>query len=49
MRAAAAGDSAWSARILSPGFKLERRVLRRARVKIERADAAAEPPGEKHD
>jgi hypothetical protein len=45
----ASGDPAWSVRILSPGFKLERRVLRRARVKVERADAAAEPPGEKHD
>ena len=38
------GDPAWSARIISPGFKLDRRVLRRARAEVERADAAAEPP-----
>lgn len=32
----APGDRGWLARIVSPGFKVDRRVLRRARVEIER-------------
>lgn len=37
----APGDPRWRARIVSPGFKLERRVLRRARADVERVETGS--------